>query len=170
MRTNGRETAGYRRDRLRPDPEIRPQLLIIEHRLGRRLAAASDTAMPTTNADRHRDDGRVAQREHGAGYWSTSTQTVGLMTISSTDGTAPDRIDATAPAVLNRRHTIEINSGGKIGAARDGERQSHHERDVLPLEQLSPAARPRCRRPRSRRGRPAPAPARSRARLSITWT
>src|SRR5687767_12797576 len=43
-----------------------------------------------------------------------STQTVGLKTINRTDKKAPHAMEQTAPVVLNRRQTIESNSGGKL--------------------------------------------------------
>src|SRR6185436_683470 len=52
---------------LRPDPQIRPQLLVLEHRLGCGLAAEEREDDPHQEGGGHRDDRGVFQRERRRG-------------------------------------------------------------------------------------------------------
>src|SRR5579864_6289637 len=76
--------------------------------------AMSETRMPTTKAAVIETMAGFLIGNSASFLCSTSTQTVGLMMISSTDRKAPVRIDVTAPAVVKRFQTIDISSAGKL--------------------------------------------------------
>ena len=128
------------------DAQVDAQLLVVEHRFGPGLARRAATpTKPARNAAVIETMAGFLSGKSAVGLPSRSTQTVGLMTISS---------DRQEGAGEDRRHRA---GGGEappddrqqqrreVGAARDGEGEADHERDVLALEQRCRAARPRRR-------------------------